>query len=247
MATIAFWGDSLTEGYPGVAYLDRLKAQLPQHTLLNYGKGGDTVRSLYARAKRAQARQPQNLRADAVVLWLGVNDVLPDLASFYPPMKRLVGQPWAKSEAEFREFYRRLIELFHPHCRLLWTVAPLFIGEDMENQWHRCLESQARLIAEVSEAQSSSGPEVRFLDMRAVFKHEFSKLGARRAEIVSQFLPVSPMKAAWDMFFYRTAARADRRAEERGLFFTMDGVHLNSRGAAKVAGAFRGALEQAGL
>lgn len=46
---IAFFGDSLTEGSPGVSYFDILKDKLPNENLLNFGKGGDTVISLYKR------------------------------------------------------------------------------------------------------------------------------------------------------------------------------------------------------
>ncbi len=41
--SIAFWGDSLTEGFPGASYFEILKQQLPEDKLINYGKGGDTV------------------------------------------------------------------------------------------------------------------------------------------------------------------------------------------------------------
>ena len=243
MARIAFWGDSLTEGVPGAAYIDLLKREMPQHTILNYGKGGDTVRSLYTRAARMQTRSEESLQAEIVVLWVGVNDLLPDLAWFYPPMKRVVGQPWARSEAEFVEYYRSLLELFRPHCRRLWAVSPLCIGEDLDNRWNRQLEGQSRLIEQLIGEVSSTDFEAAFLDVRSEFEQEFSKLGNKKSEIISQFLPVNPVKAAIDVLAYRSAARADRRAELRGLFFTMDGVHLNSRGAGKVGRFFRNAVE----
>ncbi len=44
---IAFFGDSLTKGIPGTAYFQLLRQNLPQHELLNFGKGGDTVASLF--------------------------------------------------------------------------------------------------------------------------------------------------------------------------------------------------------
>lgn len=244
MATIAFWGDSLTEGVPGAAYIDILKMEMPQHKILNYGQGGDSVRSLYTRAARVQARSKGSLQADIVVLWVGVNDLLPDLARFYPPMKRLVGQPWARSDAEFVEYYRRLLELFRPYCRRLLAVSPLCIGEDLDNRWNRQLKGQARLIEVVISEVAGPDFEVDFLNIQAEFKKEFSKLGDRKAEIIAQFLPVSPVKAAIDVLAYRNTASADRRAELRGLFFTMDGVHLNSRGARIVAKKFKAAIER---
>jgi hypothetical protein len=46
---IALYGDSLTEGRAGVSYINLLQPLLPGHELLNYGRGGDTVISLYHR------------------------------------------------------------------------------------------------------------------------------------------------------------------------------------------------------
>ena len=46
---IAFFGDSLTEGFPGVAYFSLLQQRFPGSELFNYGKGGDTVISLLKR------------------------------------------------------------------------------------------------------------------------------------------------------------------------------------------------------
>jgi len=46
---IACYGDNLSEGLPGVSYIELLRKALPEHTILNCGKGGATVRSLYHR------------------------------------------------------------------------------------------------------------------------------------------------------------------------------------------------------
>ena len=48
---IAFFGDSLTEGIPGASYFQILKDRLPNENLINFGKGGDTVISLYRRVR----------------------------------------------------------------------------------------------------------------------------------------------------------------------------------------------------
>ena len=44
---IAFFGDSLTSGVPGSSYFAILRDRFPDDTLLNFGKGNDTVVSLY--------------------------------------------------------------------------------------------------------------------------------------------------------------------------------------------------------
>jgi hypothetical protein len=43
---IAFFGDSLTSGVPGSSYVAILRERSPDDTLVNNGKGNDTVVSL---------------------------------------------------------------------------------------------------------------------------------------------------------------------------------------------------------
>ncbi|MDZ7793505.1 MAG: GDSL-type esterase/lipase family protein [Spirochaetia bacterium] len=239
MAKIAFWGNSLTEGVPGAAYIDIIRAVQQNHTVENYGKGGDTVRSLYERAEQLQQSRPEKFKADVVFVWMGVNDVLPQLARFYPPMKTVVRQPWAHTETEFSDYYRRLLDLFNPRCRHIWAVAPLFIGEDLENPWNRRLELQAQLISKLASVYERAA----FLDIRRPFIEILAKDHQQTTQI-STYLPIDPFQVAADFLTYRSASKADQRAEERGLHFTMDGVHLNSAGAQIVADEFNRAIVQ---
>jgi hypothetical protein len=68
---IAFFGDSLTAGIPGCSYLAILHQRLPDDTLINLGRGNDTVVSLYHRV----AGLPLYDLFDVAFLWIGVNDV----------------------------------------------------------------------------------------------------------------------------------------------------------------------------
>jgi len=68
---IAFIGDSLTEGLVGASYFDILQDKLSQHELLNYGKGGDTMISLFRRLHEINFKPP----LDIGFLWIGINDV----------------------------------------------------------------------------------------------------------------------------------------------------------------------------
>jgi hypothetical protein len=54
----------------------------------------------------------------------------------------------------------------------------------------------------------------------------------------SPFLEKRGLGTVWEVLALRDAADVDRVAEERGLCCTVDGVHLNSRGARAVADAF---------
>ena len=50
--TLVTVGDSLTAGIPGSSYLAILRKKLPDHTLIDLGRGNDTVISLYRRIAR---------------------------------------------------------------------------------------------------------------------------------------------------------------------------------------------------
>jgi len=65
---IASFGDSLTSGMPGCSYVAILREQFPDDTLLNFGKGNDTVVSLYCRISAIQVDGP----LDIAFLWIGV-------------------------------------------------------------------------------------------------------------------------------------------------------------------------------
>ena len=68
---IAFLGDSLTEGWPGAAYLPLLARLRPRDGLLNHGRAGDTVSALLLRMRSA-GLEP----VDLAFVWVGANDAV---------------------------------------------------------------------------------------------------------------------------------------------------------------------------
>jgi len=119
---IAFFGDSLTEGIHGASYFEILKKKLPEHELLNFGKGGDTVISLY---KRIQSLDMDS-SFDMSFLWVGVNDILVKTSWIYPILKRIRRQPWAKNLEDFDYYYRSLLDFLKKTSHHLVTVSPPF-------------------------------------------------------------------------------------------------------------------------
>ena len=221
---IVFYGDSLTEGIPGVSVFAALEARLPEHELTNCGKGGDTVTSLHHRIARSELRDP----VDIAVLWVGVNDVLAKLTSSHSLLKRLMRQPRAKDLAMFRDAYGRTLELLQTRAGKILAVSPLLIGEDLSNPWNREIENLCKSIASVS----ASFDHVHYLDLRAVL------IDRLKGERTTDYVPKSVTGIACEALFLRTLARVDAVASNRGLRFTLDGVHLNSRGVEVVREAF---------
>lgn len=226
---IACFGDSLTEGIPGVSFLEALEAMLPEDTLLNCGKGGDTVISLYRRIGRRQLQGP----ADVAVLWVGVNDVLAKLSLGHAMLKRITRQPRARDLAEFSDYYHRTLESLCRRAGRVLAVSPLSVGEDLANPWNRELEGLCEVIALVS----ASFDAVQYVDLRAFLSERLLK------ERASDYLPKSVASIARDAFFLRTSAQVDTVASRRGLRVTLDGVHLNSEGAHGVATELRRTIE----
>lgn len=192
---IAFFGDSLTEGFPGASYFHILGQKLPDVQLLNYGKGGDTALSLFRRVRGLSL--PDDL--DISFIWVGVNDVFVHTSWIYPLLKRIRNQPWARDLSAFRTQYTNLLEYLAPRTRFLFAVSPLFIGEDLNNRWNRELKNMSLTIEELS----SGSRNIEYIDLRGVFSHLLSN-----------------------------------EAACQGQHFTLDGVHLNSRGAGIVANVF---------
>ncbi len=221
---IAFFGDSLTAGRPGASYLDVLRRLLPEHELLNYGRGGDSVIALSRRVARLGPADS----FDLAFVWIGANDVFVKTSWTFPPLRRLLGQPWAQSRDEFRRYYRSILDDLHPRARQVNTVPPLLIGEALGNPWNAELED---LAAEIT-ALSTTYRNVRYVDLRAVFKLQLS------SKQVSDYVAAGALGVAWDVLLGRDLQRIDERSRARGLHYTLDGVHLNSRGAEMVAEAF---------
>ena len=104
---IACFGDSLTHGVPGSSYFAVLQEQFPEDTLLNYGKGNDTVVSLYRRISALRFDQP----LDIAFLWVGVNDVPQTDGRPQRAFHTLIGQPRARDSEQFHRCYRATLEL----------------------------------------------------------------------------------------------------------------------------------------
>ncbi len=217
---IAFYGDSLTAGQPGASFLKMLQSILSEHELLNYGKGGDTVISLYQRIKENKLTPQTTLS----FLWIGTNDVL---AKASVTIKDTLNPPWAKDHKEFGDYYKLTLDLLSPLCKKLIIVPPLFIGEDLNNPWN----GELKELAEMIEGLSANYRNVAYLDLRKMF---LQKLQTKKP---SNYIIQSRVRLMMDCGL-TSIKEIDDKATARGLFFTLDGVHLNGPGATLVANGF---------
>ncbi len=221
---IAFIGDSLTEGIPGSSYVAILRERLPEHTLINLGEGNDTAVSLYRRLARLHFGEP----FDIAFLWVGVNDLSGAMRWPFRLANTLLRKPRSKDVEEFRHYYWATLDLLCGHaCRVI-AVAPLLKGEDTGNPWNRELEVLSGTVEELALRYK----QVEYLDLRPAFVARLA------GQPISDYLPRSVVRVAMDALLLRSQEQIDRKAAERGLHVTLDGIHLNSAGAEIVAEMF---------
>ncbi len=227
---VAFFGDSLTEGCPGVAYFSLLQQRFPEYELFNYGKGGDTVISLLKRIESITFPS----KFDLVFLWIGVNDVFVKVSRIYPLLKKLRRQPWAKNHDVFTTHYKKLLNFLAAKTDWLFPVSPLFIGEDLENPWNREIEVLNTMIRELSISQENC----EFIDLREIFTQKL------KGQSPSPYVPKSFARFIKDTLTLKTSRALDGESLERSLQLTLDGVHLNKVGAGLTAEVFKDVIEK---
>ena len=227
---IIFIGDSLTEGSLGVSFVEILKKKFPNYNLINYGKNGDTVVSLFNRLKKLYLSEDN----DIAFLWIGTNDVFVEISQSFKVTKSLFFQPWSKGQKEFYNYYRELLLLLEKKAKKIFTVSPLFIGEDVTNKWNKKLDQLSRIISQLSEEFTS----VDFIDIRKKF---ISQLESQK--VVSKFIQKSFLGVVFDELLNRSPEKINQISINRGLKFTIDGVHLNANGAELCAKIFTEIIE----
>lgn len=222
---IIFFGDSLTEGIPGVSYYNILKEKLPQYNLVNCGKGGDTVISLLRRIKKMNISQTY----DIAFLWIGANDVLVHASKKFPLIKLCCNQPWTKNTDDFKNHYQQLLETITGKAKMIFTVSPSIIGEDIHNKWNKKLDELSTEI----EALSVRYENVEYIDLR---KNFISTLSTKKTSSYILKSVIVDVIIAW---LRNDLECVEKKSKKRGLYLTLDGVHLNSAGAQMVADMIR--------
>jgi lysophospholipase L1-like esterase len=114
------------------------------------------------------------------------------------------------------------------------AVSPLLKGEDIHNPWNR----ELGVLSCAIEAMASQCDRVEYLDVRTAFVQKLM------GKCISDYMPRSVIRVALDALTLKDNERINRKAAERGLHVTLDGIHLNSLGAEIVAEMFIQALSE---
>ena len=228
---IAIFGDSLTAGTPGASYFELLQRLLPEHELLNYGRGGDAVKDAY----NLISALPPAQAYDLAFLWIGTNDVFMKVSPTFAMLRILRGQARVSDMEAFGRTYQATLEALRAKAKRVLTVSPWFVGEDVDNRWNRELDDLAAIVKDLSAPHDDIG----YIDLRSLFK---AKLAAKPT---SDYVARGLLGIGRDLMALDDLEHVNRQASERGLYYTLDGTHLNGRGAHIIAGIFAAAINSA--
>lgn len=226
---IAFLGDSITEGVPGVSFVKLLEQRYQNHEFINYGKGGDTISSLYKRIHKI----PNLDQFDAIVLFVGVNDLFGKLTCMYRIIKTLMRQRWAKNIDVFQKQYQDTLEFLLTKASRIIVIPPLLIGEDIHNKWNTTLSKYVQTI----ESLLTTYPSIEYLDIRK------QVLDYLKDKTISDFIPSNVFELLQDVRELHSDLEVDERSQARGLHLTLDGVHINSIGATILSDGIQNILD----
>jgi len=219
---IACIGDSLTEGRPGVSFFKQLTAKHQHIELDNLGKPGETVKSLHTRLEKSKLDN-----YDLSFLWIGVNDV-------YAKLLKMQAQPVTKDHQEFQDYYVKVLEMILASSKHVVLVTPALIGEAIKNTSNTEIKELSSIIQTIS----SKYTNVSFLNMQKVFEQHLEHVNS------SDYINTNIMRVMIDALFYKNPLRIDRLSKKRGLHLTLDGVHLNNKGAELVVEQYTAFIEK---
>jgi lysophospholipase L1-like esterase len=217
---IRIFGDSITAGTPGAAYCDYLKETI---SFEQYGVGGDTVAGLLRRVEKHKIDTH-----DLVKLEIGTNDImLPYLKSRSNSWKRAVqgietsGRRPAGSKEEFIAGYEKLIAIAKAKRTIVVNIP--CIGEDLSSELNAQVDSYNQSLKLLAEKHGCL-----YADFNVWQKKEI-KTGSTPEN--KYLIGNQPSAMVWDVVLTKYFRMTDRISRSRKLSTTVDGVHLNSRGA----------------
>ena len=224
--TLTLAGDSLSAGNLGIPFARFLT--LPdgsRPSIINEGKDGDTLAGLVARLDELL----RSTTPELLIIEIGANDVL------LPAMTKKAG-PWpdfvdgmvrqgsrpAGDPGEFRRLYEELLSMADARgVEKVVTVTIPVLGESPRSPYTAMRRELNTIIR-----KATGGSHAVLADPAAAFDDVLDDL-----PIHSDWFFTHPDEFITDLRRIRRNRGAMPLSEERGLYLTMDGAHLNERGA----------------
>lgn len=218
-------GDSLTKGHPGASYIHFLKQGLPDVRIKSDGRGGRTLRDTALILPALLKKH----RPDLLVIETGTNDLLlPFLKErggkgrSRSQMKIIDGRVPFSNPVQFRTVYAsclRMLSAWGLEAPFLITIACL--GENPGTRLNRKRRMHNEVIRDLCVHH-----EAHLIDPASRFEEILN-----REPEPGRHLPDDPGNIH-DRLLKKLSSVSDSLSRKRGLRLTVDGVHLNRRGAA---------------
>jgi len=218
-------GDSLTAAIPGASYVKILKKMQNTYSIIDKGRGGDTLLGINRRLNHLLAEY----KPWVVLIEVGANDIL-------LPFLKCRGGKWERSvnrlvkrgsiptvkTSQFQALYSQTIEMVKQHevAKLVITTISC-LGEDLTSELNKRRDEYNNIIRNFARQY-----EIQLADVGEVFDAYIKKLNKP-----SKYLMPDYYKIYLDSLHTMIEKFADNLSARRGLSLTIDGVHLNRLGA----------------
>ncbi|WP_276502313.1 SGNH/GDSL hydrolase family protein [Terrimonas pollutisoli] len=221
---ILFIGDSLVKGSVGVNWVRIFASKHKNWIVENAGKNGETLAMIHRRLMKKLGRD----RYDVIFFEAGVNDILiPGLLQkgywFKKAGKYLLkkGANPHQDVADFEKQYRQCINDIERKTSAAIILSTMgCINEDLDAELNRKRCACNKVIREIAREK-----ELGLVDAGALFD------GYLRRYKTHNYLLGDFFNTAWfDKIWCRLGCH-DHLSKKRGLYLTVDGVHLNKEGA----------------
>ncbi|HUW89981.1 MAG TPA: SGNH/GDSL hydrolase family protein [Candidatus Nanopelagicaceae bacterium] len=214
--TILFIGDSITEGKIGIGYVDIIQHYFPEFQCKNYGRGGDTLSGIVTRLLKILKTHTE--KYDIIVIEAGHNDL------FLPYLKKKWNFTSTRKVAplnKIKDFYDNGLRAISLHSKAKIIITTLScLGEDVSSS----LNQKRRLVNDqIKEVGSKHGAYI--ADVSPLFDKILRKCNS------SNYLMDNPLNLVFDYFRSKRMNWAESISRKRRLVLTIDGGHLNSKGA----------------
>ena len=213
---ILFIGDSITEGKIGINFVDMIKHRYPDIHCHNKGHGGDTLLGIFTRL--ITILKKDNYKYSAIVIEAGHNDILlPHLKLRWPVMRIKQVTPMSQMSIILNQGLKTIVSLTKAKI-ILTTLSCL--GETFNSQ----LNQKRRLVNEQIK-NTGHNYDAYIADVSSIFDSIILKSNS------SSYVIDNPFNLVIDYFRSKKSIWADRISKKRNLKLTIDGGHLNSKGA----------------
>jgi lysophospholipase L1-like esterase len=232
---ILCFGDSITEGKPGVSYVKYLGKNFH-----NYGLGGDTVINLKKRIETFMGTQvnSQENRVEKFIIQIGTNDILLPFLMNYSSrwsiaIEKVIlsGRVPSKDILEFEENYREIAKSIGNDG--IYVSIPC-IGEDLENELNKKVDEYNTVIKKICMERN-----LQYIDFNSWQKAVIGLNESKKRYFISK----NPLIMVLDSLFVTTPLTCSIISKVRNLKTTIDGVHLNTFGAKKLAKLILSSIE----